>query len=96
MTVWHLRDLATGSKKYIKSEKVRVMNVPQFEGLCTADILKFSESYPAVAQHLPLAKEIAKLPRQYIINIVFSIVGQPFDHWVKSQIQLRNDKLLQE
>ena len=79
MTVWHLRDLATGQKKYIRSDKVRVLNVPQFEGLTTADVLTFAKAYSAVAEHLPIEKEFAKLPRQFVINIVFSISGQPFE-----------------
>ena len=46
MTVWHLRDLAMGKKTIIKSDKVKVLNVPHFEGLAIADVLRFAKAYP--------------------------------------------------
>ena len=49
MTVWHLRDLAQGKKRIIKSDLVKVFNVPQFEGLTIADFLTFAKVYPVVA-----------------------------------------------
>jgi hypothetical protein len=33
VTVWHLRDLAMGVKTIIKCDAVKVIDVPQFEGL---------------------------------------------------------------
>ena len=33
VTVWHLRDIAQGKKKYIKADKVKTIQVPHFEGL---------------------------------------------------------------
>ena len=63
MTVWHLRDIATGKKRIIKSDNVKVLNVPQFTGLTIADFLKFAEDYPQVYETLPVEKEILKLPR---------------------------------
>ena len=49
MTVWHLRDLAMAKKRIIKSNQVKVYNVPQFEGLTIADFLGFAKVYPTVA-----------------------------------------------
>ena len=37
-----------------------------------------------------------KLPREYICNIVYTIVGDPFDAWVASQVEVRNDKIASE
>ena len=33
VTVWHLRDLAMGVKRIIYSDRVKHIDVPQFEGL---------------------------------------------------------------
>jgi hypothetical protein len=33
VTVWHLRDLAMGVKNIIKCDDIKVIDVPQFEGL---------------------------------------------------------------
>ena len=83
MTVWHLRDLAQGKKKIIKSDRVRVYNVPQFEGLTISDFLQFAKVYPEVARALPPENEILKLPRQYVINVIYTLVGVPFETWVQ-------------
>ena len=90
MTVWHLRDLATGKKTIVKSGRVRVLNVPHFDGLSINDFLKFATAHEKVFDALPEENEIPKLPRQYVINIIYTIVGQPFETWVHSQVQIRN------
>ena len=38
-------------------------------------------------------KEIEKLPREYIGNVVFTIIGQPFQNWVNQRIERRNAKI---
>jgi len=50
--------------------------------------------YPQVAYYLPDAKELHKVPRQWLANVIFSIVGQPFADWVDSVIQMRNSKIV--
>ena len=37
-----------------------------------------------------------KLPRQYIANVIYTIVGPPFAQWVKAQMEKRNDKIKAE
>ena len=42
-------------------------------------MLEYAEMYPEVKRALPSGeKEIDKLPRQYIANIINTIVGEPF------------------
>ena len=79
MTVWHLRDLAMGKKTIIKSDRVKVLNVPHFEGLTVADCLTFAQAHPSVFHALPPDNELTKLPRQYIINVIYTLVGKPFE-----------------
>ena len=50
--------------------------------------------YPQVAYYLPEAKELPKVPRQWLANVIFSIIGQPFADWVDSVIQMRNSKIV--
>ena len=46
---------------------------------------------------LPLAdKEIKKLPRAYIGNVIYTIVGEPFNKWVHKRINERNAKVTVE
>ena len=46
MTIWHLRDLASGARMKILSSKVKVIAVPQFEGLTIENMLEFARRYP--------------------------------------------------
>ncbi len=47
-----------------------------------------------MACYLPEAKELPKVPRQWLANVIFSVVGQPFADWVDSVIQQRNSKIV--
>ena len=46
--------------------------------------------------YMPVLKEIMKLPKQFIINVAYSIIGDPFAKWVRSVIETRNDKVTKE
>ena len=48
MTVYHLRDIAAGNRKMIKAHEVKVIQVPQFEGLSIEKMLNFAKIYPEV------------------------------------------------
>jgi len=42
VTIWHLRDLDMGKKTIINCDNVKVIDVPQFEGLTIQDIFNFA------------------------------------------------------
>ena len=67
--------------------------VPHFDGLTVEEFLHFAENYPDVARHLPPEREIAKLPRKWIVDLIYTIVGQPFANWVSTRIGERNEKI---
>ena len=48
VTTWHLRDLATGVKKAIKSQQVQHLHVPQYERLGVDDFIKLIDDHPFV------------------------------------------------
>ena len=53
--------------------------------------------YPEVMKALPIVeKEILKLPRSYIGNVIHTIVGDPFNQWVQQKVQARNAKLTED
>ena len=37
-----------------------------------------------------------KLPRAYIANVIYTLVGQPFSDWVNQSIESRNQKLAEK
>ena len=53
--------------------------------------------YPEVLKALPTGeKEIEKLPRQYIANVIHTIVGQPFREWMDAKLVERNQELTEK
>ena len=63
VTIYFLKDIASGDKKFIKSDFCKHLTVPHFEGLTVDDFLEYTEKYPQIERYLPPPKEIAKLPR---------------------------------
>ena len=59
-------------------------------------ILEFALSYKVVENALPPVREIWKMPRQYICNLIFTLVGAPFQAWVNERCQQRNEKIAME
>ena len=38
-------------------------------------------------------KEILKLPRSYICNVLYTMIGDTFSKWVNTQVEARNEKI---
>ena len=50
-----------------------------------------------VMRALPLeTREIDKLPRSYLSNLIYTIVGNKFKEWVEKVIQERTDKIVKD
>lgn len=97
VTIFHLRDLASGKRKILKTEAVKYYEIPHYEGLSMEDMLAFSKQYAEVPKYLPVEqREIKKLPRQYISTLLYSIIGTPFAKWVERRIEERNEKIADE
>ena len=43
-----------------------------------------------------LATGLKKLPRQYIANIIYTIVGKPFTDWIDARVNERHEKRAME
>lgn len=48
---------------------------------------------PEALQYLPCLKEIPKVPKQWLVNIIYSVVGENFELWVHDRISKRNEKV---
>ena len=76
VTIWHLRDMASGKRSHIKSVDVKFIEIPHYDGLTIEDMLEKAESISDVMKVLPVVKkEREKLPRAYICNVIYTIVG---------------------
>ena len=77
----------------IKSEHAKNLHIPQYEGLTVDSVLKKGLESEAVRQHLPDERDRHKLPRQLVINVIYSLLGDPFRRWVSQEIKKRNDEM---
>ena len=93
VTIYHLRDLVSNRRKIVKCEDVKVLQVPHFEHLSIEDMHEFASSHNGGAAMLALPesrKEVLRLPRAYIANVIYSETGEPFLEWMKQRVQARN------
>ena len=79
VTIFHMRDIVTGKRKKVKEINVKHINVPHFEELKIERMIEFASHYQEVIECLPILKrEGDKLPRSYVENLIYTIVGEPF------------------
>ena len=46
------------------------------------DFIKYASENPEVMQYLPDYKDLYLLPRDFIINAIYTVVGSQFQDWV--------------
>ena len=105
VTIYFCKDLVSGKKKCkctspsndtcadIKCDKVKVKFAPQYESLSLERIFAKARDWPDVWEYLPDERDLRRLPRQWVISVIYTVVGQPFADWVDERIQARNEKL---
>jgi hypothetical protein len=88
-----MKDIISGLKRFIPCDKIKHLYVPQYETLKLELILKNVLSMPDAAQHFPEAKELCKIPKGWLCNITYSVVGETFAEWVRQRIVERNQRV---
>lgn len=85
ITIYFLKELMSRKKKMLRTTQIRTMHVPQYEGLGIKEIRQFlDENHPEVYAYLPEPSlELPKTPKQWIINVVATILQDEFSKWVK-------------
>ena len=79
------------------SKDINHISVPQYETLKMEAMLEFAKSFPKVYLALPSEeREIQKLHRQYVANLIYTIVGAPFKKWIDAMVEARNIKIIEE
>ena len=82
MTIWHLRDIEAGDRTLIMSSDVKHISVPNYKDLTIEKMIQFAKERPDVMKALPIVEEIKHLHRQYLANVIYTLVGKPFMDWV--------------
>ena len=105
LTVYFLKALVSGEKRckwpllsltrseVIRCDEVRYLFCPQYENLHIEDILAHLKKFDGGNEYLPDDRDIPKLPRQFLCNLAFTLIGDDFGHWVRDQIRARNDRI---
>lgn len=71
----------------IPCDKVKFIYVPQYDGLKLECILEFALEHKEVVDSLPPVKEIWKLPRGYVCNVIYTRLGDVFSKWVNTRCE---------
>ena len=95
-TIYFLKAIIQGTKKFVNCDNVRYLSLPQYEGLGIKEILHQALGSGVVNDYLPEQDEFRKLPRQWLINLTYTLVGQPFADWAKAIMEARNQRLVDE
>ena len=96
VTVYFLKDLIMGKKSFIKCNQVKVMFCPQYESLSIERILERAREWKAIWNYLPDDRDLHRLPRQWVINVIYTVVGDSFQDWVNERIEQRNSKVAED
>ena len=97
VTVWHLKDLMNLTKARIYAKNVKHIFVPQYEGLTVERMVHHMRKSKEVCRYIPDSdQEVENFPRQYIANICYTVIGEPFYQWVQTKIDARNDRIMNE
>ena len=104
VTVWHMRDLVSGKRLRINAKEIKHLNVPQYEDLKIEEFFKWAAEEEIAAKKpgyimsaFPIEeKEREKLPRQYIINVIYTLAGQKFRAYVDTLVDRRHTKIAEQ
>ena len=83
MTIYFLKDLMAGKKKRIKGKDVKWIAIPQYKALTIDKIAAYVATFNVVGDYLPVHKEVAKLPKQWIANVCHTLLKTIFSDWVR-------------
>ena len=54
------------------------------------------DTKPSCKNYFPIEREITRLPKQWICNVLYTVQGDAFGNWVKERIEERNSHVVKE
>ena len=88
----HVNDNGNVAGTMLPEINIKNITIPHFEGLKMETMLEYAALYPQVMKALPaVQREREKLPRQYLANVIYTIIGEPFKKWVEAKVNERHD-----
>ena len=89
-----LRDLMMGKKKYITCEEVKCIKVPQYNGLTVKNIHDFAQRNFHVERFLPEYDYLKEPNREWLCNLVNSIIPEKFQKFIETKVEERRQLLI--
>ena len=82
----------------LTTAKIRTIHVPQYEGLGIKEIRQFlDDDHPEVYEYLPEANlELPKTPKQWVVNVVATVLGDDFTDWVQLKVKAWHEKVMEQ
>jgi hypothetical protein len=64
--------------------------VPYYKNISIELMLAFARPYEDVWKYFPEERDLDKLPRQFVIDVLATVIGKPFSDWVAEKVKERN------
>ena len=64
--------------------------MPFYEYLTVEKMQEWAKGQPEVFKYLPAEEDLDALPRAWIVNVLYTVLGKTFSTWVDAQIEKRN------
>ena len=108
ITLYFISDLLSGKKKvlsffsfyffvqFIKGTDVKHTVAPMYESISCEAMFDFAKQFPQTDQYFPSDLEKKKLPRQWVVNVLHSLLKDQFKSWIFQRVEERNRRLLIE
>ena len=84
-----------GEKEYVRCSSVHVIKVPHYKGLKVRDIVNFARTKVDITSYLPVYDYDKEPNREWIWNIVNSLIPNEFQKFIKQKEDERRKELLQ-
>jgi len=70
----------------IPNKEVIESHAPYYKNLTIEKMFEFAENYGHVFKYFPDKRDIYRLPRQFVINVMATVIKEPFEKWIDEQI----------
>ena len=80
----------------IKCDDIKVLNVPQYYSLRVEKILEKINQHQDAPRYIPDERDILKVPRAWLCNVAYTVIGDHFANWVRQAIADRNTAMAEK
>lgn len=79
LTLYFMKDIISGAKLALLNSKVDITWAPQYDTISIDLAFEFCKNiHPEVMKYFPDYPEIERLPREFVFNVMGSVVKEPF------------------